>query len=131
MVTKRAAPLITRVLAVRIVLGPRKPSAQPRALLQRRIERVEGVGAELADLHLAEHRPDGAADISLVCFPGGYLEIGGLEGGRAADLRGLMVVWADLRTHMKRYVKALQILCLVRGGLRGCVVRLAGNVGHA
>jgi hypothetical protein len=38
---------------------------------------------------------------------------------------------ADLRTHMKRYVKALQILCLVFGGLRGCVVRLAGNVGRA
>jgi hypothetical protein len=30
---------------------------------------------------------------------------------------------------MKRYVKALQILCLVFGGLRGCVVRLAGKAG--
>src|SRR5690349_17019221 len=26
-------------------------------------------------------------------------KIGGLEGGRVADLRGLMVVWADLRTN--------------------------------
>jgi hypothetical protein len=28
---------------------------------------------------------------------------------------------------MKRYVKALQILCLVFGGLRGCVVWLGGE----
>ncbi len=26
-------------------------------------------------------------------------KIGGLEGGRVADLRGFMVVWADLRTN--------------------------------
>ena len=38
---------------------------------------------------------------------------------------------ADVRTHMKRYVKALQILCLVRGGLRGCVLRLAVDRGRA
>ena len=62
MVTQRAASLVARVLAVGIVLGPRQPSAQPGALLQRGIQRVERVGAELADLDLAEHRADGAAD---------------------------------------------------------------------
>jgi hypothetical protein len=42
-------------------------------------------------------------------------------------VRGLV----DLRTHMKRYVKALQILCLVHGGLRGCVMWLGGERGRA
>ena len=33
----------------------------------------------------------------------------------------------ELRTHMKRYVKVLQILCLVLTVLRGCVVRDGGE----
>jgi hypothetical protein len=36
---------------------------EPAALLRHRVERVERVRAELANLHLAEHRPDGPADI--------------------------------------------------------------------
>jgi len=56
---------------------------------------------------------------------------GGSESGRLAYLQVLGYRRADLRTHMKRYVKALQILCLVRGGLRGCVVWLGGERGRA
>ena len=47
-VTQRAASLVARVLTVGIALGPRQPSAQPGALLQRGIQRVKRVGAELA-----------------------------------------------------------------------------------
>jgi hypothetical protein len=38
---------------------------------------------------------------------------------------------AEVRTHMKRDVKALQILCLTCGGLLGCVVWLGGERGRA
>src|SRR2546430_16631924 len=55
-VTQRAAPPVTCMLAVRVVLGPREPLAQSRARLQSRVERVERVGAELADLYLAKDR---------------------------------------------------------------------------
>ena len=37
---------------------------------------------------------------------------GDLEDGRLADLRDLVAGWADLRTHMKRPVKLLLLLCL-------------------
>jgi hypothetical protein len=51
------------------------------------------------------------------------------KAGRLAALLVFLASWPDLRTHMKRYVKALQFLCLVLMVCRGCAVRLAGKVG--
>ena len=69
-IPKRPAPLVASMRTSGMVLGLREPAAKPRALLERRVEAVEGVSAELADLHVPEHRPDGAANVALMRFSG-------------------------------------------------------------
>jgi hypothetical protein len=69
----------TGVRALGVVAGLRKAAVQPRAPLEGRVQGVEGVGADIAGLDVAEDRPDDPADVALVSDPGGRGELGHLE----------------------------------------------------
>lgn len=79
MIVQRPAARVAGVLAVGVVLGFRQPRAYPRAALEVRVEGIEGVGADLPDLGVAQNGPDDAPDVALVSGQGGFSEVGDLE----------------------------------------------------
>jgi hypothetical protein len=78
-IAQRPAARVARVLAVGVVLGFRQARAYPGAALEVGVEGIEGVGADLADLGVAQDGPDDAADVALVSGQGGFSEVGDLE----------------------------------------------------
>jgi hypothetical protein len=91
----RLAIFPTLAAADGAVIGQRPTAAQPATAPQLGIQHIKDVDAhlELAELHLAEYRPDDPLDVALVAGPGVELELGGFQPSvdQVAD-RGLDLV---------------------------------------
>jgi hypothetical protein len=116
----RLAIFPTLAAADGAVIGQQPTAAQAPTAPQLGIQHIKDVDAhlELAELHLAEYRPDDPLDVALVAGPGVELEFGDLQPSvdQVAD-RGLDLWLAALSDRLDQ-------VCLPGLGLvqRGCEV---------